>query len=409
MLKQKLIVGLLVINCCLVFSCKKTNNEGTFIPPLPNELEYNKFKATLAILSDEIQSNSSNHENYYKRAKIYFQLNDIASAKNDIDEALDLYQNDGRYRLLNSQILKEQGNTKIALEQAKLAEILGQKTPELYTTIGDLYLKTNQIVEAKKYLKFALDYAPYNGESYYYNALLKVKLGDTTTALQYYNLAKQYKPKFANTYKRLSEIYNNQGNTDLAKEITFELAKQYPNDAENCSIIARIYQRKMIIDSALIFYKKAIELKPNMYQASYDAGMMSLRNRYFDDAIMFFTNTYKYAPKTPFINTSLAMCYENKGDKIKALELYTLGFRLNNTDFKAIEGIKRLEPKPYYDENYYLSTQKNDQKSVDKKIKIDTNRIRLTEIKPKKVIIQKRDSSINKIQIPNKFPLPIIK
>jgi tetratricopeptide (TPR) repeat protein len=409
MRNQKFAIGIYLILFFCSVACKKSNNDGNIIPPLPNEAEFNIYKASLSVLNDEIQSNSSNHENYFKRAKIFVKLNDFENAKKDINSAIELNKNDGRYRLLNSLILREEGQFKPALEEAKNAEILGLKTPEIFTTIGDLYLKNNQINEASKYLKFALDFAPFNGESYYYNALLKIKKGDTASAIVFYNLAKKYKPKFVNTYKRLSEIYSTQGNTDLAKDITFELAKQYPNDAENCSIIAKIFQRRLNVDSALIFYKKAIKLKPNMFQASYDAGVMSLRNGYYKDALMFFENTQKYAPKTAFIKTNLAMCYENLGEKQKALDLYTIAYSINNYDFKAIEGIKRLEEKPYFYDPNAENYQSEINKDQANKTKIDTTRIRLNEIKPKKVNIQRRDSSLNKGQIPNKLPLPIIK
>ncbi|MES2798063.1 MAG: tetratricopeptide repeat protein [Bacteroidota bacterium] len=401
---------LYIIICSFVtFSCKKnSNNEGTFIPPLPNDIEFSKQKAALLLLNDEIGSNSSNPENYFKRANIYIQLNNLENAKSDIDEALALNANDGRYRLLKSEILREQGKYREALEEAKVTEILGLKTPEIYIILADLYQKNNQIEEAKKYFKYATEIAPFNGEVYYYQALLNVKLGDTTQAIENYNLAKQYKPRFSNSYKRLSEIYNNQGNTDLAMAITVELAKQYPDDAENCSILAKIYQKKQNIDSAIYFFQKAILLKPNMFQVSYDAGMMCLKNKYFVEAISFFENTHKFAPKTPFINTSLGMCHENLGDKDKALEYYTLGFAVNNRDYRAIEGIKRLEERMYYvEENVDNSDENNLAKNLLKKPKADTVRINLIEIQPKKIPNSKKDSSANKLS--NKFPIPTIK
>lgn len=393
----------------LFSSCKNnSNNEGTFIPPLPTDVEFAKHNSAIKILSDEILKNSSNDENFYKRAKIYFELNNLENSNSDINEALAINTNDGRFRLLKSEILRAVGKFQKALEEAKVAEILGLKTPEVYTILGDLSLKTNQITDAKKYLDFAKQIAPFNGEVYYYTALFNIKKGDTTAAINNYNLAKQYKPRFVNTYKRLSEIYNNQGNTQLAIEMIADLAKLYPNDAENCSILAKIYKKRGRADSALLYYKKAILLKPSLYQVSYDAGMHSLKNNYFEDALKFFENTYKYAPKTAFINTSLGLCYENLGNNNKAYEYYTIAFAVNRSDYKAIEGIKRLEaeilniPSPVnYTQNY--------SQTIPKKTNIDTNRIRLIEIQPKKMSSTKRDSSNNKIQIPNKFTLPIIK
>ncbi len=404
---QKFLI-FLVICCCFAISCKKNNNyDGNFIPPLPDEIALTKRKVAITLLSEEINKNSSNHELYYKRAVIYFELNELKKSSEDINDALSLFGNEGKYRVLKSEILREQGNYKLAYEEAKLAEILGLKTPEIYTLLGDLSLKNNLIPQAKKYLKYALEIAPNNGEVHYYSAILHTKLGDTTSAINNLNLAKLYKPKFINTYKRLSEIYASQGNTDLAKQITFELAKQYPNDAENCTILAKIYQRRNNIDSAMIFYNKALTIKPNLYQASYDAGYMCLKNGYYMEALKFFENTYKYAPKTPFINTSIGMCYENIGDKQKALDYYTIAFAINNRDFKAIEGIKRLEvPQIYYTETPETLIQ---EKYSNTKVKVDTTRIRLTEIQPKKVLIQKRDSSTNRLQNSNKFPIPIIK
>ena len=146
-----------------------------------------------------------------------------------------------------------------------------------------------------------------------------------------------------------------------------------------------------------------------MYQVSYNAGMMCLKNNYFQDALSFFENTYKFAPKTPFINTSIGMSYENLGDKAKALEYYTIAFSVNNRDFKAIEGIKRLEEKPYYVEDPTIYDDILSKKNTSSKPKADTTRIRLNEIQPKKINSPKKDSVNNKLQNSNKFPIPTIK
>lgn len=402
---------LLISFCYIITSCKKNSkSEGNYIPPMPNDIEFAKQKVAITVLTAEIRKNYNNHENYFKRAAIYFKLNDIENAKADINEALSLNANKSEYRLLKSEIFRKEVKFAKALEEAKLAEILGLKSPELYTILGDLFQKNNQISEAKKYLKYAQEIAPNNGEVYYYTALLNTKLGDTTAALENLNLAKKLKPRFTDTYKRLSEIYTQQGNTDMAKALTEDLAKLYPDDPENATILAKIYQKRLNIDSAMIFYKKALTLKPNLYQVSYDAGMLSLRYNYLDDAIQFFENTYKYAPKTPFINTSLGICYEKKGDSDKAYEYYTIAFARNRSDYKAIEGIKRIEEKMYIVDNSQITIETIEPtKAIINKPKIDTTRIRLTEIQPKKISSPKRDSANQKLQIPSKFSIPTIK
>lgn len=402
--------GYILYICALIFfSCEKNNfNDSIIIPPLPNQADLNKQKAALKILNDEISNNNSNLELYFKRAKLYLDDNQVDNANEDIKKILSKDPNIAKYRLLNSEILRAKSNFALALNEAKLAELLGLKTPETYSLLSDLSQKLNKINEAKKYINYALKIAPHNGEVYYYNATLMIKTKDTTEAIENLKLAKLYKPKFVNSYKRLSEIYNNQGNTDLAKEISFQLAKQYPNDPENCMIIAKIYQRKMIIDSAIIFYKKALQIKPNYYQASYDAGILCLRNRYYADALTFFEITYKFAPKTPFIHTNIGMCLENMGNAKKALESYTLAFAINNIDYKAIEGIKRLEVLPTYPNQLLdYAYDKNYKKNSTKTTNIDTTKIRISEIQPKRISTTKRDSS--RLQNTNKFKLPTIK
>lgn len=400
--------GYILYICAFIFfSCEKNNfNDSIIIPPLPNQTDLNKQKAALKILNDEISNNNSNLELYFKRAKLYLDDNQVDNATEDIKKILSKDPNIAKYRLLNSEILRAKANYSLALNEAKLAELLGLKTPETYSILSDLSQKVNKISEAKKYINYALKIAPFNGEVYYYNATLMIKLRDTTRAIENLKLAKHYKPKFVDSYKRLSEIYNNQGNTDLAKDISFQLAKQYPNDPENCMIIAKIFQKKMVVDSAIIFYKKALQLKPDYYQASYDAGILCLRNKYYSDALGFFEITYKYAPKTPFIHTNIGMCLENMGNAKKALESYTLAFAINNIDYKAIEGIKRLEVIPDFPGQILdYSYDKNYKKASSKPINIDT--IRVNEIQPKRISTAKRDS--NRLQNTNKFKLPTIK
>jgi tetratricopeptide (TPR) repeat protein len=399
---------LLLISGFLFVSCSNdSKKEGLLIPPLPIDKEWEQQKATILLLNEEIRSNSNNSENYFKRAKLYFELEKVNEAKSDINIALEINENEGKYRFLKSEILRKLGNINQAYEEAKIAEILGLKSPELFTLIGDLAQKKGADTEAIKYFNIAQKIAPFNGEVYYYQGLLKVKQGDTTSAINYFNKTKLLKPRFIDNYKRLSEIYTNQGNTAMAQTITIDLAKLYPNDAENWTILAKIYKRMNVLDSAIIFYKKAIELKPNMYQASYDGGMLCLKTKSFNEAIKFFENTYKYASKTPFINTFLGMCYENLGNKTKAIEYYTIATAVNQTDFKAFEGLNRLQIQPYYVEpatDGYISKESNININKPKK---DT--IKVMEIQPRKIVTQKRDSLALKAPIQNKFPLPTIK
>jgi tetratricopeptide (TPR) repeat protein len=399
----------LYLSLCLllftVLSCDKNgNNVEAIIPPLPNLLSDSNTKVILNFLNEEISNDPNNLDLLSKRAELLIELNQIEKAQEDISRALAKNQNSAHFRYLNSVVLMEKGNVEKALNEAKLAELLGLKSPELYAILGALSQKNNKIEEAKKYLNYALKLAPTNGEIHFFNADLQLMLKDTTLAIETLNLAKKYKPSFLKSYKRLTEIYTHQGNTAMAMDISFQLAQQFPNDYENSLLIAKIYQRRNNIDSALIFYKKTLALKPNLYQASYDAGVLSLKNKYFTDALSFFENTYKYAPKTPFINTSIGMCYENLGNATKALDYYSTAFAINNNDFKAIEGIKRLEPKPIYVTEGPLFSERN---KVNPKVNnIDTVKIRVTEITPKK-ITTKRDS--NRLQNSNKFILPTIK
>ena len=102
---------LVLFICC---SCTADDRKNSKIPPSFSESPEKRNQAALNFLSSAIRSNPAVAENYSKRALIYVELRNPQKAFEDIEEAISLKPNTGKYLYIKALVLNQLANYKSA-------------------------------------------------------------------------------------------------------------------------------------------------------------------------------------------------------------------------------------------------------------------------------------------------------
>ncbi|HNX97744.1 MAG TPA: tetratricopeptide repeat protein [Candidatus Aminicenantes bacterium] len=163
-----------------------------------------KFEEALAIFSDFAQKNPGVY-------MIQMNIGDCQRDLGNTDKAMEAYN--------------------LALTAAKEKGDVGVQGKAL-ASIGDLYLKKDDLKNAQEYFKQSLAINPqdellaYNvGEIFFGN-------GKTTEAIQYYLMAAGIKPTWGAPLMKLGLAYLNRGETDKARDVLTKLVAVEPDSAD---------------------------------------------------------------------------------------------------------------------------------------------------------------------------------
>lgn len=334
--------------CFLLLSCGKKSEYGLKMGPAIKDFNSISDKKTEILLQEAIKKNSMDHEAHFQMAKFHFNKKDFLIAQQSIKLAITYGENIASYHLLNAQILLEIDKKNEAFQEIQIAKSLKTKDIEADIILAQCYLNYKQYNNVQNVLINIQNKIPNNGKIYFLKAALSMAGKDTSSILHNLNIAKRLAPNFLPIYQKIVEYYTLKGNIPMAMVSNLQLIKLKANNPEGYINLAKIYQQIEKPDSAIFYYEKAILTKSSLYQASFDAGLLALRTKSYNKAEFFLENTYKYAPKTPYLHTFLGLTAENLGKKIQAKNYYDVAVIRNPKDYRAWQGLKRIEPQRFF-------------------------------------------------------------
>jgi tetratricopeptide (TPR) repeat protein len=371
--KYKIYLFLAVAAC--LSGCLNEDRRGQKIVQSPKFEGKTHREASINMLTEYLNTNGENSEVLYKRALLYLEGDRTFAALTDIDRALELKDGDNRYFLVKALCHRALSDLPKALLSAIKAEGLGNKTPELFTLLGDLYQQSKQYGKANTYLAKSLQASPNNGETYYYMAQVMAKNADTLNSIVLLEKSVALKPSFLPTYIAFSDIYTNLRQYPLALNYSKTGLNYHPQNGELYWKRGTTYQRLFKGDSAILCYQEAIKFNPSLYQASLSAANMKFKWRDYRGALPFFLHTYQKKPDVPNLMAMIGMCYEFTGDLVKAEEFYTAATTKNPQDYLSMNGYWRVKRKQLYGDSTIQVPEYVDQPGVSSVIKAETRRI----------------------------------
>lgn len=389
----------------LLYACGQDNRERSKIPPTPFQTESIQNTASLEALTDAIRRNPSLAENYYKRAIVLNKMGESQKALEDINRADRLKQNTGKYLFIKALILRDMKQNREAFAFAQSAEILNVDTPELYTLLGDLSQQRNDLKNAEQYLAKSLQLAPYDGETFFYQGTLAARKGDTLTALLKMNRAIEMKPSLKLAYSSLTEVLRNRALYDSALAVNNSALVQFPKNSEFLVDRGLVFNKFGRLDSALIYFNKAIKMDVKRSDAILYSASVYFRRKNYDKALELYEKVLDANPETPKINYSIALTLEQLGLLTKAEEFLKAQVEKDPNDTQTIIALNRVSgevnsalgvytaPIPIPVKKAPIAVSKAKSVVEEPKRLLDTARVRVNIITPKKKVNIKTDTS----------------
>jgi len=330
------------IGTLLLTGCTADDRAGTRIPPLPKTDATRRREAALKLLSNLAARNPSAPDIFYQRARLYLETAQPDKAFADVERAIELKGNVGNYFQVKAEALRALGRVPEALEAARRVEILEAGTPQLYVLLGDLYQQTGQYALARQYLNRAVQATPFNGEAMHFQALVTAKTGDTTTALGQFRRALSLNPGYLPTYQQLASIHNALNDPATARQFSEQGLKRFPADATLHFQRGLSLQKLAKPDSALMSYQRAIALRPQFYEASFNAGVLAFRANNLPAALRHFETVLRLNAKVPLLAYYTGQCYEYLGNPAKALDFYAQAQQDAPDDYRMAQAYSRV-------------------------------------------------------------------
>lgn len=169
----------------------------------------------------------------YKKAEALYKerkFNDALALFQDfLTERPDLYKI--RINIANCYLETQRYDEAVTELNAVLQKVLAEKpeakgnveVAKIYATLGDIYMRRDDLKKAESYFKKSIDISPDDHALAYNVAEILFAAGKTDDAIKYYDLAIQINPQWAKSYMQRGYAYLNKG--DIKKAI--ESFKKY--------------------------------------------------------------------------------------------------------------------------------------------------------------------------------------
>lgn len=341
------------VGVCLVFcvSCTPRPGRDTAIAPVPKAAQEN-IPGLMAALTDAVEEYPRSPDAWLQRAQAYLQLGDENAALSDIEQAIRLNRNNPLYHYVKTLAYQRMGQAQPAWESALQAEKLNCETAEFYLLMGNLCQERKEYQKAYQYLKRALEINPSDGEITYFQAKIAAETGDTAKAMLGYESVLKQRPDYVETYNRLAEIANNAQVHALALSYIRDgfhqdslgfVAKGSRTAIDQAAYAALYYNGANAYkslakwDTAKIWYEKAIAIKPSLYPAEYQLGLLLFNEQNYVQAQHHFEKVNTYQPGYRKLNYYIGLCLIQEGKLPEALSQFQAARKQDSLDVRITE------------------------------------------------------------------------
>jgi tetratricopeptide (TPR) repeat protein len=148
-----------------------------------------------------------------------------------------------------------------------------------------------------------------------------------------YETAVQQDPKFFEAYLMLGSLYESEEN-EICIEYYKTAVTLQPKNPDVLFSLAYAQQTFNHPDKALSLYRRMIQIDTSYYQALNQIGVIKQYNyKQIDSAIYYYKSALQSEPRFVEAWHNLGMCYEAQGESTKAMQSYAKALKYN-PDFK---------------------------------------------------------------------------
>lgn len=216
------------------------------------------------------------------RAKKKFELAAQAVSQGNVDLGLTYLKSAYNLNKKSKEITIELANLYFHRDDYENAKMLYLKTIELddtysdaYNNLGVVHAKLSEIEPGLTCFLKAIECNPENSDAYYNAGFMLYKQAKLKESIPYYEKAIELRPSFK-CYLNLGNSYNEMTDFDTALEYYKLAIEKDPNFYAVYNNIGGILYKKSRQYEAVPFFKKSLELKPGDHEVRYNMGMAQL-------------------------------------------------------------------------------------------------------------------------------------
>jgi len=301
--------------------------------------------STIESASKAILEQPRNPEFIYARAKLYLNQGKADSALSDILNVIKLDSSRSEYFVALGDaylILNQTRFTRKALESA--IRINANDTVAMMK-LAELFLFVEMRKESLNQINSVLRLNQKNPKAYYLKGILYKEIGDTSLAISSLLTATEQDPKYVLAYEQLGLIYAAK-NDIRAVDFYKNALRVEPKNALVKYNLGYFYQQIDSINDAVNTYKEILTENPDFARASYNLGFISFQYKSdYNEALTYFSRASNAEPAYAEAKYMIGLCYEELGQKEKALPFYEAALSINSKFDQAANAVERLQKK----------------------------------------------------------------
>ena len=282
-----------------------------------------------------------------ERGNRYLKTFEFDKAIADGAKAFRIDSNNLEARLLFADILNNKPDRSITTDVSaaqrhyKFALKKRPKDPKVLISLASTYSQQMDFEESFKLINRALRIDKRYRDAYVLKGSNYLFLNKPDLAKSSYETAVQQDPNFFEAYLMLGSLYQSENN-EICLEYYRTAVSLQPKNPDVLFSLAYAYQLFNQPAKALALYRKMIQLDTTYYQALNQIGVIKQYNyKEIDSAIYYYKSALQTEPRFVQAWHNLGMCYEERGDVSQALQSYG----------KALK----------YDPNFEMSRERADQ------------------------------------------------
>ena len=192
---------------------------------------------------------------------------------------------------------------------------------EAYYNLGTLYLRKNDLAEARNHLAQSVKLRPDYPEAWNNLGMIAAQENQLDLAVRHFRHSLALRPDYVTALLNLGNIDRRQGNIPEANRLLKRAAELEPENAEANYSLGMLYARQDDLAQATELLQKSIGLRPDYPDAINNLGVLYVRQGKNGEAEHQFATCIRVAPNFDQAYLNLARLYMLEQEKQKAREI----------------------------------------------------------------------------------------
>ena len=316
-----------------------------------NALEkQNKYLEAVDQLKSALELSPDEAILYIKLGGMYSEIGDWNNALVAYKKAIKLKPNDAVVYISIGNILQQQNDYDNAFMAYSQALTIFPEYKYNYLNLANVKALQGDNIEAIQYFKTFLGYYPDNTEARENLASIYMRLDKYQDAADEYAVLYTKNPATFKEYSNYGLAMLKSGDYPNAAEMLKCAIKEDPNDYTAHGNLAIAYVKLQKEELALIEFRKAFEIKPDLHSLKFDYANLLADMGKTQDAIENYNEYLTYYPKDEMAYFNLGSAYQIKQEHQKAVEYLQKAVELEEDEsFLAALAMSEVKLKKYED------------------------------------------------------------